>query len=179
MKLQKEKRKNKSPLLLSLLVLLIVSGGMFAYMQYERGRPDSTQSPHASDNQQSENLKDNPDDKQQIQNTDRPTEPEAVDPTTNQQKVQLESSSDKSSDTLFIRGGINYPVNGGSCYAKLTGPSGQTVTKETGLLPGPASTDCKTISIPLSELSPGEWSFTLNYTSDIYIGVSTSVSFSI
>jgi len=181
MKLQKNKKTKKLPLkiVLPILVLVLAAGGVFAYAQYKNSQPDTSESPHESDLEQSQNLKDNPDDKQQTNNTDKPSEPEVVDPATNKQQVQLEASSDKSSGTLFIRGGVNYPVSGGHCFATLTGPAGQTLTKETPVLPGPASTDCQTISIPLSELASGNWSFKLQYESDKYIGASTSVTFSI
>ncbi|OJU88161.1 hypothetical protein BGO17_04295 [Candidatus Saccharibacteria bacterium 49-20] len=181
MKIQKSKNKKRLPLviILSLLLLIAIPASVYAYVQFKDGKSNTPKVLHESDKEQSQNLKDNPDDKQQSQNTDKPSTPETVDESTGKQQVQLEASSDKSNNTVYIRGGINYPVSGGRCFATLTGPTGQTVTKETSLLQGPASTDCQTISIPVSELTAGTWSFKLQYESDKYIGASNSVTFSI
>lgn len=181
MKLQKNKKTKKLPLALTLSVLLLlaVSAGVYAYIQTKNDTSKNSESSHASDYEQAQNLKDNPDDKQQSQNTDKPSTPETVDEDTGKQQVQIEASSDKSNNSIFIRGGVNYPVSGGRCFATLTGPAGQTIVKNTDLLQGPASTDCQTITIPVSELTPGNWSFKLQYESDNYVGASSSVMFSI
>jgi len=181
MKLPKNKKTKKIPfaLILSALLLVVASVGTYAYIQSKNDTPKTSESSPAPDLGQSQNLKDNPNDKQQPQNTDKPPEPEAVNGDATKQRVKMEASSDKSNDTLFIRGGINYPVSGGRCFATLTGPSGQIITKNTELLQGPASTDCQTISISISELIPGNWSFKLQYESDKYTGTSANGTFSI
>lgn len=182
MKIQKNKKTKKSLLILILSIsFLILAGvGVYAYVQHHSSTPDDTpQAIHESDKEQSKNLQDNPEDKQETQNTDKPAAPAPVEEGSTKQRVAMESSFDKSSDTLFIRGGINYPVSGGRCFATLTGPTGKVITKDTTLLQNPASTDCKTISIPLSELTTGKWSYTLQYQSNTYEGASDSATFSI
>lgn len=131
-----------------------------------------------SDIEQAKNLYNNPEVKQQNPNADKPAQPLNSDDS-NKQQVQIVTSFNISNNTIYIRGGINYPVSGGTCYAELTGPSNQSIHKETSVLQNPASTDCKTISIPASELSPGEWTYTLNYTSTDYEGTSDENAFTI
>ena len=182
MKIQKSKKTKKSPLILILSISLpILAGvGVYAYIQHRGSTADDTpQSIHESDKEQSKNLQDNPEDKQGTQNTDKPTAPAPAEEGLTKQRVEMESSFDKSSNTLFIRGGINYPVSGGRCFATLTGPTGKVITKDTALLQNPASTDCQTISIPLSELTTGKWSYTLHSQSNAYQGASDSATFSI
>lgn len=186
MKIQKRK---KTKIIIPIAVLasvLIIAGAVLLYFYLNRGNSEATQTNqdntskpiHESDKKQSQDLRDNPDNKQQAPNTDQPSTP-IVDDKTGKQSVQMTASSDQSNNTVFIRGGANYPVAGGSCYALLSGPSGQSIRKDTTVLQNPASTDCKTISVPVSELSTGEWTFTLNYTSDSYEGISNEVSFTI
>ena len=112
-------------------------------------------------------------------NTDRPTE-QSVDSTTGKTALQLVASADVGDDTVFLRGGINSIVDDNStCVATLVGPGGKTITKETSLLQGATTTDCKTISIPIGELSTGTWAYTLSYNSDSATGKSDGVNFEI
>lgn len=183
MQIRKHTKKINKPILIIAAILLI---GLTASLVYARvlnprndkpadtAKSDTT----SSDQQQSENLVNNPEDKTKIPNTDSPAEPVTT-PKSDKRQVQMVASVDQSRDTVFIRGGINYPVTGGSCYAQLTGPSGQSMRKDSVVLSNPASVDCKTISIPASELESGKWTFTLNYTSDEYEGVSNEASFTL
>ena len=111
-------------------------------------------------------------------NSDTPPTPTTI-PGSSKKQVQMVASVDRSNGTVFIRGGVNYPVTGGSCFAELSGPSGQSIRKDSVVLSNPNSTDCKTISIPEGDLASGKWTFTLNYTSDEYKGVSSEVSFTL
>ncbi len=187
MKIQQQKKtKRITPLIIVLFSILLLAGAVMLYLYLNRNSSDKTstganstsESVHKSDNEQAQNLRDDPTTKQQAPNTDKPSEPTTSD-TSNKQQVQLTASTDTSGSTVYIRGGVNYPVSGGSCYALLTGPSGQSIRKNTTVLQNPASTDCKTISISTNELSSGKWSFILYYTSDNYEGASDEVSFSI
>ena len=180
MKIHKDKTKKKLPLIIGLVLLILsVFVGLYLYIQAQHSYLNNTDSSHSSDKEQSRNLKENPNEKEQYHNTDKPSKPQEIDEVTKKQKVQLEASTDMSNDTLFIRGGIDYPVAGGRCFVILTGPSGQSITKDTQLLQGPASTDCQTISVPISELTAGKWSLVLHYESETYTGASANVAFSI
>lgn len=168
------------------LFVLLVAGAVLLYLYLHRSPSDKTpkgvdsasESLQKSDGAQAQNLKDNPSSKDQPTSTDKPTEP-AKGTETSKQQVQMTASTNTSGGIVYIRGGVNYPVSDGSCYALLVGPSDRTIRKDTTILQNPASTDCKTISIPASELSPGKWTFTLYYESGDYEGKSNEVSFSI
>lgn len=179
---KRTKRINK-PVLIAAVLLLI---GVVLFLSYAlASKPHNTNltdvtgsKSSSSDTQQSKNPVENTEDKTKAPNTDAPATPTNT-PESSKKQVQMVTSVDQSNGTVFIRGGINYPVTTGSCFAKLSGPSGQSIRKDSVLLPNPNSTDCKTISIPAGELAPGKWTFTLNYTSDEYEGVSSEVSFNL
>ncbi len=186
MKIQNHKKTKKVTPIIIVIFLVLLIGVVAALFYLNQTRSNSlpndtdqaTKNVHVSDNKQSQQLKDDPDGKLVTPNTDNPSTP-ASNENTGKKQVQMTASSNIVDNMVYIRGGINYPLNVGSCYAQLTGPSGQSIRKDTTLLPGPASTDCKTISIPIAELASGKWTFTLHYVSDTYEGISNEISFSI
>lgn len=180
----KRPSKIKKPLIILTLLILV---GIVAFLVYwfayrpqsdNKSNVTSTTKEVSTDKQQSENIQNNPDTKTEAPNSDKPADP-TTSSTSSKKQVQMTASTDASNGMVYIRGGMNYPVTGGACYAQLSGPSGQSIRKDTTLLQNPASTDCKTISISRSELASGKWTFTLRYTSDDYEGVSNEVSFSV
>jgi len=106
-------------------------------------------------------------------NTDQPAQSE-VDESTGKRIVPVVSSTNVDGNVVYIRGGVNTPEATGSCYAILSGPNNARIQKDTTLLPSVNSGDCRTIEIPLSELSAGEWSVTLNFLSDSARGASNA-----
>lgn len=179
----KRQSKIKKPFIILLAVILAGIVGFltywFVYKPQNNNLADgSSVKEITTDKQQSENIQNNPDTKTEAPNSDKPADPTASG-TSSKKQVQMTASTDTSNGVVFIRGGVNYPVSGGSCYAQLSGPTGQSLRKNTTILQNPASTDCKTISIPTGELAPGKWTFTLRYTSDDYEGVTNEVSFSV
>lgn len=177
------KRNNSSKKKLSVIIIaaLLILGcvAVFLYVRLNHSAVDSKPAKEiSSDKQQAKNLQNDADNKNKTPNTDEPATPTT--PTTSSKKVvQVTSSTDMSDGMVFIRGGIDYPLTDGNCYAQLSGPSNQSIRKDTTILKGPSSTDCKTISIPVAELAPGKWTFTLHYASDGYEGVSNEISFSV
>lgn len=131
-----------------------------------------------SDKEQLENIEKNPDTKNQAPNTDQPA-PITKDKETGKQNVSMVSSHDIENGVVYIRGGTNSPVSGGSCAAVLTGPSGQTMQKPTEILINAATIDCKTIAINQSELAKGTWKYKLQYTSTDIEGESRENTFEI
>jgi cytoskeletal protein RodZ len=94
--------------------------------------------------------------------------------------VSVVTSVDISSNTVYIRGGINNAVGtDGTCYALLTGPDGTTTQKDTTLLQNPSTVDCKTIQIDATSLTKGVWTYTLNYSSNTYEGTSDEATFTV
>lgn len=184
MRINKNKSSKKLILILLTLAVIIASGvGMYAY--YHKTSDNNvaitdtkeTIQPN-TDKEQSDALKESPDNKEKVINSDRPSEPDAVEGS-NLKRLQVTATANVSSGTLYIRGGVNYAVDDGRCFATLVGPGGQKATKDTTLLQSPSSTDCKTIQMPASELTTGEWTVNLNFESSIYIGKSPDVKVNI
>lgn len=181
MKIKKYSKINRS---LAAFCIIIVGAGLFlAYFYVSNSKNSKISDPvnvvqPNSDKDQAAHLKNNPKDKNISPNSDKPIEPTSSNSPSKKQ-VQVVASSDMSSGIIYLRGRINYPVASGSCFAQLKGPSSQNVRKDTTLLQNPASTDCKTIQIPISELTSGKWTFDIHYESDIYEGTSDEVSFSV
>lgn len=181
MKIKRRDKINKP----TKIAMLILAVGLLAFITYwfayginNNSTNNASDQKASSDQEQHSNLEDNPDTKSIAPNADKPAAPTSSSKS-NKKQVQMTASADKSDGTVFIRGGANYPVLGGSCYALLSGPSGQSIRKDSTVLSNPASTDCKTISIPMAELASGKWSFTLNYTSENYEGTSNEVTFNV
>lgn len=183
MKIKKHIKKINRPTLIVASILLV---GLVAFLVYafffkpQNDKPLDTNVPKetSSDQQQPGNPQVDTDDKTNPPNTDVPPTPTTI-PESNKQQVQMVISAEQSNNTVFIRGGVNYPVTGGSCYAQLRGPSGQSLKKESVVLSNPASADCKTIAIPMNELTSGTWTVTLHYTSNEYEGASVEISFTL
>jgi hypothetical protein len=182
------KKSNKKIILTVSTALVIVMIGILLYVfAYKSEQTNSNKSggidvetfePTESDINQSQQLQTNMDGKKASPNTDQPATP-TQDTGSTKQKVNVSASVDVSNNSVYIRGGMNYPVQDGSCHVQLTGPSGQSIGKDTTILQNPASADCKTITIPTADLSSGTWKFTLQYSSDKYEGASSEVTFSI
>lgn len=177
----KNKRFTTGAICAAILICGVTGFYIFSKLQAsttQSGQP-STPERSASDIQQAKDLADQPSNKETQNNTDTPA-PITTDENTGKSVVQMVSSFDISRDTLYIRGGINNSVEyEGSCFVELTSPDGKIIKKETTLLQNSATTDCKTISIPISELSSGHWKFTLNYISNNKIGKTSEGSFDI
>lgn len=181
MKIKTNKILNKPLITLSLIILLgIISYCVYTNVQKSDNSNANTPSPakqESSDKLQAERLSSDPATKTQAPNADKPATPNEASGDQGKRLVPMTASTDSSSGYVYIRGGVNYPVSNGSCYALLTGPSGQSLRKDTSVLASPASADCKTISIGVDELAQGKWSFKLYYVSDNYRGVSNEITF--
>lgn len=112
--------------------------------------------------------------------SDTPTETTVDEDGDGRDIVHMVSSVDSSRGVVYLRGGINTPdLTDGRCFAELVGPDGQALIKDTDLLPNPISTDCRTISINESELSPGQWSYVLKFESNSLKGQTNEVTFNL
>lgn len=192
MKTKNKRLSHRKMTLIIILGLVIITAGIAIYYEYSESKTDRsnvrsiTKNESKEDNLESKTdpTSDNsssaayPKQKKAITNTD-PQAPTTIDKTTGKTTVTVVTSASVSGDTVYIRGGINNAVSEGKCYAQLKGPSGSSIKKDTTLLPGAATADCKTIKIPVSELSPGTWIYKLNYSSPTAEGVSSENSFQI
>lgn len=182
---QKTNQKRVRLLLAILLSFLIV--GSLAYLAFASqngnsplGVFDNSGSKTDSSDTKDSSEQGSPDPEQKLTptNTDHSTV-SPVDESTGKQTIPVVASANVDGSVVYIRGGLNVYRSTGLCFAKLTGPNGETIQKDTDLLPSAGTTDCRTIQIPVSELAPGEWTFTLNYSADDAVGASDASSFSI
>lgn len=172
--------KIKRTILITTLSLLTLVGASAAYFFFAPQNKDTGPTRSQSDIEQAENLAKDPDNKNLAPNSDKSNTPPSPPVQSGKKSVPLMASTNTSNATIYIRGGLNFPVvEDGSCYVLLTGPSEELVRKDTEVLQNPASTDCKTVSLPAQELAKGSWKATLNYSSTNYQGMSNEVEFTI
>lgn len=187
MKIQKSNKNKKIIVALLILLVLFLSAGLFFFIKHSENQnisnknadTSTTSKPErsSSDEDQAANLKDNSENKENNPNTDTPIPDQAPNPSSGKRVVQVIASSDSSNGHVYIRGGVGQLVSDGECYAKLTGPNGETLMKDTTLLQNSSTTDCKTIDITPGELSAGRWSYQLVYNSDVAEGKSSEGTF--
>ncbi len=181
MKIQSRKKTSKRLAIFLIVSAFVLIGAYFTYAYISKTLwPFAATEPHASPdkNPAIENISEPQQDKTRAVNTD--TAPAVTEDQTGKQQVAMVASYDTSGDTVYIRGGINNSaVYDGECSAELTGPNGKTIHKATSLLQNAATTDCKTIQIPTSDLSSGIWKYKLVYTSATTEGSSSEGTFEI
>lgn len=175
----KKSKKNLAIVLLVILIVALCIGGyyVFAKVNDKQTKKETTTENTILPENKVDQTKPYEESKKSTSNSD-PQAPTAEDEETGKTIVSVVTTSNISDGTLYIRGGINNTVStDGTCFAQLTGPSGTSIRKDTVILGGASTADCKTIQIPTSELSPGSWSYTLNYSSQNYEGVSNEAAF--
>lgn len=181
MKTINNKKRARVTIALLITVFVLVASGV-AYALQQGGTSDSQQTGNKSTNSliradSPEDVSSDANKKTEATNTDTPV-PTTKDKTSGKKIVQMTVSVDVVGATIYIRGGINNSVEqDGTCFAKLTGPSGESVQEETTLLPNATTTDCKTIQLNRSDLAPGTWKVTLGYESDSTEGQSNESTF--
>lgn len=174
----KIKKTNKTIFVITASLLLLAGALAAAYFFFVYQNKDTDPVRSQSDIEQAEDLAKRPDNKNLSPNSDRPGTPPSTPAPSGKKNVPMMASTNTSNATVYIRGGLSYPVlEDGSCYALLTGPDGASIRKDTEILQNPASTDCKTVSLPVQELAKGSWKATLNYSSTNYEGTSNEVEF--
>ena len=182
----KNKKNKKKVIIISIVVIILIAVSASAYYFINKNSENNSQNNNVntakkskSDKQQAKDLEENPEYKETKTNTDTPA-PVTTDESTGKKTVQMVASVNISNGILYIRGGINNSVEySGTCYAQLTGPSGESLRKDTTLLQSAATTDCKTIQVDTSELTDGSWKLVLKYSSNDTEGESSEVSFEI
>lgn len=183
-----KKIKNKKNLTIFLLCGAIILA-VVAYTTYSinipqekwqnRNKEDTSNQPKNKKETTNDNSRQKtPDQKTSTTNSD-PQAPVSTDQTTGKTIVSVAASVDVAGDVVYIRGGINNIVSGGVCKVFLKHSSGRTLEKETSILPNASTVDCKTVQIPISELSPGAWTYTLKYLSNTAEGSSSENSFQV
>lgn len=90
----------------------------------------------------------------------QPTQPEGP----SKPVVGLDITSvNQDSTTLRIRTIVQSVSSSGNCTISMKGPSGKSYTEKVEAQPLPSSSTCKGFDIPISSLSKGDWTVTINY----------------
>ena len=185
-----KKTNSKKNILIIILVLITILAG-FAIYYYIKNNPappnhdtTHTNDPVKNDIETKSKIENKSNSHQGAPSKDKrintdPQGPTSVNKTNGKTIVTVVTSANVSEGIVYIRGGINNAVSDGKCYAQLKSPSGSFIEKHTTLLPGASTADCKTIRIPVSELSTGLWTYKLNYSSPTTEGESSENSFQI
>lgn len=184
--------KNKKPLLLTTVCLaVIIAGGLSYYFYSTNNKTAEHQDTSSEKNAMISQSKNNETatanessepGKPQLKTNTTNSDPQAqttINQNSGKTTVSVITSVDIAEDTVYIRGGINNIVSGGVCKLSLKSSSGTSLEKESPTLPNASTVDCKTIKIPVSELSSGTWTYVLKYSSDTAEGTSNENSFQI
>lgn len=184
----KQNKHAKKAIVVAVAIALLTGGSAFAYHQLSQNSNSTKSSPSSSKSTQTaSNTNDlasntttpTAESNKSTTNTD-PQATTSADAATGKTVVSVVSSVSVSNGVVYIRGGINNVVDtSGTCYALLKSPSGTSIREDTTLLQNAATTDCKTIQVKTSELTPGTWSYTLNYSSTTEEGASSEGTFNI
>lgn len=85
-------------------------------------------------------------------------------PDSSKSKVGMEiTAANQTGETFVIRTMIQTVTTEGSCSLIMTGPNGKRYTQSVGVQAGPSSSTCQGFNIPMSALSPGAWSISVQF----------------
>lgn len=180
MKIKQQKNSKKRLIIvIAVFVLALLTGGYYVFAKANTAveEKNNTTTNTSLPENKTDQTRPYEESKKSTTNTD-PQAPVTKDKESDKTVVSVVTTSSVSNGILYIRGGINNAVgSAGICFAQLTGPTGASIRKETVVLAGASTADCKTIQIPTSELSPGTWTYTLNYSSQNSEGASSEETF--
>lgn len=159
MKIPRKSSLKPSVVIASIIgVIILGAGGVFAYQHFTNQASEShksaeqqeeipvtpTTTPPAKGGQQS-----TPDENPETPSTDGP--------------AMTITAMNQNDGTLQIRNVIQAIWSDGTCTLTMTKGS-DTVTREAPLQPLPSTTTCQGFDIPVSDLSPGEWTVRITAT---------------
>ena len=101
-----------------------------------------------------------------------PLQYEGENPNTAPSLVGWLTFTEVSDENLHIRNEISSYLSSGSCVLELSSGA-KIVTRSTQIIPSASTSTCMGFDIPISELSPGEWSIKINISGDDKNGVIT------
>lgn len=186
--IMKIKQTNKNKLLiaislfLALIAAFLVANALLSKNQSEKSTPQVSQpeiqKPAEESKKNTDNQKNNSEDKPVETHSDKPIQP--VENPDHTYTVSMISSIEIENGSVFVRGGINnLSSDSGECIAELKHEDGTIVTKTTNLLPGPQSSSCKTIEVPIKQLKTGAWTMKLKYKNQNTTGETDAQKFTI
>ena len=176
MRVQKKSSKKRLIIILSIVGVLLIGGGMYAYV----ARPFSSDisDDSSSKNTDKKDKKDETSDDSsesadtntsidqtapsQPRETEKDIQPdyEGSNPNTSASLTGAINYKSVSGGNLVIRTTINQLLTSGTCTLTLTNGS-KTVTRSTNIAQNPSSSTCQGFDVPTSELGSGTWSISI------------------
>ncbi|QQS17665.1 hypothetical protein IPL44_01315 [Candidatus Saccharibacteria bacterium] len=164
-----QKKSPKKALLIAGIAVLILGGGVYAY--YATRPSDDKRSAETSNN-------DTPKTNDETDKTNDKTTPTTLGEDGKDTPKQYEGDSPNTSNSLTgvinyksvvdgnltLRVTIDQSLTSGTCSLKLTS-AGKTVTRSASIITNPSSSTCEGFSVPVSELSSGQWAIEITVTS--------------
>ncbi len=164
-----QKKSLKKALLIAGIAILVVGGGVYAY--YATRPSDDKRSTETSNN-------DTPKTNDETDKTNDKTTPTTLGEDGKDTPKQYEGDSPNTSNSLTgvinyksvvdgnltLRVTIDQSLTSGTCSLKLTS-AGKTVTRSASIITNPSSSTCEGFSVPVSELSSGQWTIEITVTS--------------
>lgn len=166
MKSISSKSKSKLIITLSLIVILLLAGGAFAYWKFAQQKDNKAIDQTQSETESSTNYKPPTNDEKTAGSSQKQ---ETVNNDKNGNSTPASNLSvtitaaNQNGNTLNIRTLIATISSAGSCTLTLTKNS-QTVTKTSGIQALAESSTCKGFDIPTNELSKGNWHIVIKVT---------------
>ena len=164
-----QKKSPKKALLIAGIAVLILGGGVYAY--YATRPSDDKRSTETANN-------DTPKTNDETDKTNDKTTPTTLGEDGKDTPKQYEGDSPNTSNSLTgvinyksvvdgnltLRVTIDQSLTSGTCSLKLTS-AGKTVTRSASIITNPSSSTCEGFSVPVSELSSGQWTIEITVTS--------------
>lgn len=164
-----QKKSPKKALLIAGIAVLILGGGVYAY--YTTRPSDDKRSTETTNN-------DNPKTSDETDKTDDKTTPttpgedgketpkqyEGDNPNTDKSLTGIINYKSVADGNLTLRVTIDQSLTSGTCSLKLTS-TGKMVTRSAPVITNPSSSTCEGFSVPVSELSSGQWAIEITVTS--------------
>ena len=165
-----QKKSSKKVLLIAGVVVLVIGGGVYAYFATRPSddkRQTETVNNDASKTNDEETGKTN--DETTPTNSgedgkDTPKQYEGDSPNTSNSLTGVINYKSVIDGNLTLRITIDQTISSGTCTLKLIS-SGRTITKNAAVVQNPSSSTCEGFSVPVSELSGGQWSIEITVTS--------------
>lgn len=177
------KKSYKKTLTIAAAIILIVTGGIYAYvvsLPQDHYYPETTgdantqQSNDTNDTDNADKTTDNDaattDTPGQEKEKDNPTQYEGSNPNTGNTITGVINFKAVTDGTLTLRTTIEQSLTSGTCTLTLSS-NGRTVTKTANIAPNPSSSTCEGFSVPVSELGSGQWNIEISIVSDDRTGV--------
>lgn len=179
MKLNKKHLSKKQKITIVIVAVIIVIAGGVGAAAYYRVGPFSQATTTSQDQAPTDEQKQSGDSAKKItvesdqksegkgSNTGSDPLPEPTPTENGKSTVGAEiSAANQTSSTLQVRTFIQTVSSSGVCNLSMTGPNGTSYSASAEVQAMPSSTTCKGFDIPLSSLSPGSWSITVNFESE-------------